>query len=222
MSIGERLKSIRGRESREEFSAKIGVHPQSLYRYEQGGRSVDSSLIASICTLYDISSEWLIFGTGPMRRGEAGGASLFFDPAQAEQRGLTMIPLVEAVLSAGGGSFETNGGVLDHFAFQTRWLHRKGRPEQMVLMRVAGDSMAPIINHQDLVLIDQSQTRLRPGDIYAAAIGDMIYLKTVNAAPGTLILSSYNKEYAPMEVPLEDMEDAVKIIGRAVWWCHEA
>jgi transcriptional regulator with XRE-family HTH domain len=69
MSIGARIKQIRGKVSREEFSKRIGVHAQSLYRYETGNRAIDSNVIASVCKEFGISSEWLIFGEGSMRLG---------------------------------------------------------------------------------------------------------------------------------------------------------
>lgn len=84
MDIGERLKIVRDKESREVFAAKIGIHPQSLYRYEQGGRSVDSSVISAVCSEYGISSDWLIFGTGPIRRAvEPQTAPALNQPPQA-------------------------------------------------------------------------------------------------------------------------------------------
>lgn len=70
MTIAERLKSVRGKESRESFAQKIGVHAQTLYRYEQGGRDLDSGVITSICKGFDISPAWLLFGEGSMRPGE--------------------------------------------------------------------------------------------------------------------------------------------------------
>lgn len=70
MTIGKRIKEIRGKETREEFSAQVGIHPQTLYRYETGDRAVDSNLIATLCQKYNILSNWLIFGEGPMRPDE--------------------------------------------------------------------------------------------------------------------------------------------------------
>lgn len=70
MNIAERIKHIRGKESRDSFAQKIGIHAQTLYRYEQGGRDIDSGVIVSICKGFDISPVWLLFGDGPMRHGE--------------------------------------------------------------------------------------------------------------------------------------------------------
>lgn len=67
MTIGMRLKELRGKLSREEFAGKLGIHPQTLYRYEKDGRSIDAELIGKIVKAFNISSKWLIFGDGPMK-----------------------------------------------------------------------------------------------------------------------------------------------------------
>ena len=67
---------------------------------------------------------------------------------------LIMIPMVEARLSAGQGSLQTDGNSERSYAFRSDFLHRKGNPDNMVLMRVSGDSMQPEILNNDVVLLD--------------------------------------------------------------------
>lgn len=131
---------------------------------------------------------------------------------------LVMIPLVEAKLSAGNGSFETSGDSERRYAFRSDFLRRKGNPKTMVLMRVAGDSMEPKIEHDDVVLVDTSQREPHLGRMYAVAVEDLVYLKQVNAEPGKLVLTSANPAYAPLEIDARgDRADGIRIIGRAIW-----
>lgn len=131
---------------------------------------------------------------------------------------IMMMPMVEARLSAGTGSFETGANVERRYAFRMDFLMRKGCPSQMVLMRVAGDSMEPEVKHNDVVLIDQSQLTPRPGALYAVGVEDMVYLKLINATPGKLVMTSYNAAYPPLEVDARgDLANGIRIIGRAVW-----
>ncbi|EGY27092.1 peptidase S24-like family protein [Desulfovibrio sp. A2] len=131
---------------------------------------------------------------------------------------LVMVPMVEARLSAGTGSFETGGDIERRYAFRTDFLLRKGAPSSMVLMRVDGDSMDPYVLNGDVVLIDQSQREPRAGKVYAVGVEDVVYLKRVNAVPGKIILSSYNPDYPPIEVDARgDLSNGIRIIGRAVW-----
>ncbi len=133
------------------------------------------------------------------------------------------IPLVAAKLSAGGGSLETEGLVLQRMAFRRDWLQRRGRVENMVLMRVHGDSMEPYIQDGDLALIDTSQKSIIPYAVYAVGVDDGIYVKSVETMPGQrLVLRSFNDRYSPMDIDMRgDLADSVRIIGKVLWWCHE-
>jgi phage repressor protein C with HTH and peptisase S24 domain len=121
-------------------------------------------------------------------------------------------------LAAGSGSFEASGEVNGRYAFRNEFLSRRGNPAQMVLMRVAGDSMEPKIENDDTVLIDQSQKEPRPGQVYAVGVEDMVYLKMIDTLPGKMLLKSYNPAYPPIEVNTNgDLEQGVRIIGHVVW-----
>lgn len=134
------------------------------------------------------------------------------------------VPLVAARLSAGVGSLENEGNVIDRLAFHEAWLQQKGNPAHMVLMRVSGDSMEPCIHDDDLVLIDQGKKTPIAHKVFAVGIDDEIFIKQLDMLPGhRLVLRSFNKEYAPIEIDMRgDLADSVRILGKAIWWCHEA
>ena len=60
--------------------------------------------------------------------------------------------------------------------------------------------------------------------IYAVGVNEEIYIKQIETLPGgRLVLRSLNRNYAPLEVNLqEDLADSVRVIGRVIWWCREA
>lgn len=239
----ERLYSATNTHSDAALARALGINQASVAGARKRGQ-VPSGWVEKIAKDYDINSDWLFFGRGAMRVEQAPPAGipgsevahrLLASRAQSEAEGgvieaggqriidcddcqIVMLPMVEARLSAGNGSFETGGNGERRYAFRTDFLMRKGQPASMVLMRVAGDSMEPEVHHNDVVLIDQSQRTPRPGGLYAVGVEDLVYLKVVNAAPGKLILTSYNAAYPPMEVDARgDLEDGIRIIGKAVW-----
>ena len=230
-TLGSRIKYVRGKESQESFANSIGVSKGSLGGYERDENSPSADAVLKICSKANISAEWLLQGSGPMTRGEAPVNGKAYpvhteagvDIIEAEKTSIVLIPMVEAVLSAGNGSLETAASSERKYSFREDFLRRKGDHKQMVLMRVAGDSMEPEIKDGDVVLIDQSQKRLRPNDIFAVAFEEMIYVKRVNAMPGKIILSSDNSElYPPFEVDTAgDLEESLRIIGRVIWLCRE-
>lgn len=62
MSIGDRIKQLRGKDSRKDFGEKLGVVQSTVVNYETGRRLPGSDFIAKLCRLYDVTTDWLIFG----------------------------------------------------------------------------------------------------------------------------------------------------------------
>lgn len=129
-----------------------------------------------------------------------------------------ILPIVEARLSAIKESRETSPNPGRIYSFRSDFLQRKGNVNAMVLVRVAGDSMEPEIKNNDVALIDTSTTAPRPGNLFAIAIEDLIYIKKLDAKPGKLILASANSDYAPLEINARgDLLNGIQIIGKVVW-----
>ena len=229
--IFRRLLEAAGVKTDAAFAAAIGISHQAVYSAKKKG-VIPPSWIVEVARKFGASADWLLSGNGPvmmaerteepsrhavMTRSSSGIESVI--TADAE---IVMVPMVEAKLSAGFGSFETDTNAERKYAFRYDFLKRKGNMSRMVLMRVAGDSMHPTIEDGDVVLIDQSQNQPIPGKIYAVGVEDMVYLKVIDAMPGKLVLKSVNSDYEVLEVDTrEDMESQVRIIGRAVWICRE-
>ncbi len=64
-SLAERIKKVRGEISREEFAQLIGVHVNTVGRYERGESEPDISIASKICREFDVNPHWLMLGEGP-------------------------------------------------------------------------------------------------------------------------------------------------------------
>lgn len=199
-----------------ELARALGISPQSVSGARRRGE-VPPAWVQSCAERTGCNAHWLFFGQGPM-----------YLPDPAEEAGRTgadgpevemiTIPLVEARLSAGTGSLEVNAGAEGGHAFRGDFLRRKGNPRRMVLMRVSGDSMVPEIFDNDLVLLDQGQTEISPGRLYAVGFEDAIYIKRIDMLPGKIILRSVNPAYAPVTLDLRgDCAEQFRVIGRVLW-----
>ena len=62
MTLGERLKLLRGRKSQEKFAALLGISQSALGTYESDSRSPDTRVIEAICQRCQVTADWLIFG----------------------------------------------------------------------------------------------------------------------------------------------------------------
>lgn len=55
-----------------EFAERIGSAQNTITGYESGRRSPSRPVIASICKEFNVSEEWLLYGTGEMFAPDAG------------------------------------------------------------------------------------------------------------------------------------------------------
>ncbi|PIE67843.1 MAG: transcriptional regulator [Deltaproteobacteria bacterium] len=172
--------------------------------------SIPANWLLALVRNHGLNPDWLEGGEGPQ----------WLKPGDRSESGFFPVPKVQARLCAGAGSFEIGAQIDEHYSFQSAWLHRKGSKDQMVLMDVFGNSMSPEIKDGDTVLIDQSQTRIYAGTVYAVGVEDTIMVKRIEKHPRKLVLLSDNKEYAPIYLADDEM-DRVRIIGKVLWICRE-
>ena len=171
--------------------------------------SVPARWVLDLSAKYGLNPLWLEQGKG------------FPRPEPVEDDGYYMeVPKVRARLSAGGGSFETEGQVEGYYSFRSDWLNMRGNPANMVLMEVVGNSMEPEIKEGDLVLIDESRTDVLSGSIYAVGVEDTVMVKRVERLPGTLVLRSDNTDYAPIHLAGDELNN-VRVIGKVLWASRE-
>lgn len=218
-TLGQRIRMARGTLSQDALCSMTGISKGSLGFYERDANIPRIDAIIKICSATGVSLEWLATGAGPMRPQASQEKSDLNKTDEAPRADdLIRIPMVEAVLSAGTGSLETSGQMGREYAFRRDFIQRKGNPANMVLMRVAGDSMQPEIMDKDVVLLDQSRKRLLPGPIFALGFEDAIYLKRVDKLPGQIILKSVNPAYEPIHIEMgEQTSDQFRVIGQVLW-----
>lgn len=171
--------------------------------------SIPIKWITELSRLHNVNPDWLEKGSGPKILSQNNFHEIF-----------QQVPKVKAMLSAGGGSFETEPKIEEFYSFRKDWLSRKGQPKDMVLMDIFGNSMEPELKDGDTVLIDQSQKAVLAGAIYAVGLADAIVVKRLEKRPKELVLISENERYPMMRFRDEEM-NSVRIIGKVIWVCRE-
>lgn len=124
------------------------------------------------------------------------------------------VPRLDLGASAGPGRVAGSEAAFDTFRFSRRWLAEQGLERaQLSAITVEGDSMEPLLNNGDEILVDCSPRAFRDG-IHVVRLGDTLMVKRVaSMGAGRLALLSQNLAYPPVEVAAEE----VAIIGRVVW-----
>ena len=124
------------------------------------------------------------------------------------------VPRLPIGASAGSGAIPDGEAAFAAFKFSRRWLLEQGlEAAQLSTIKVEGDSMEPLLNDGDEILVDRSNRPFRDG-IHVVRLGDTLMVKRVaSAGAGRFSLLSQNLAYPPVIVEADELE----IIGRVVW-----
>jgi phage repressor protein C with HTH and peptisase S24 domain len=133
-----------------------------------------------------------------------------------------LVPIGRYDLSAaaGAGAFADQERPVARIAFDPAWLRRvaRGRPEQLALIRVAGESMVPTLHDGDDILIDRGDgtERLRDG-IYVLRLDGALVVKRLVLGADRVTIRSDNPAWPDLP-PCPAA--ALDLIGRVVWTGH--
>jgi hypothetical protein len=133
--------------------------------------------------------------------------------------GLIPVPLLDLAVSAGSGALAGSEQPAAMIGFDPAWLNRltAAGADELNLVQVAGDSMAPTLLPGDDILVDRSdgEARVRDG-IYVLRMEDSLLVKrlTLHPVTGRVTVQSDNPAYADWpDLALSD----INLIGRVIW-----
>lgn len=92
-------------------------------------------------------------------------------------------------------------------------------PAKLKILEIRGDGMAPLINKNDLVIIDTSKTKFTTEGTYAISYGEEYYIRrVVPINKFKVMIVSENKEYPSIEYKKKDINNfgAVIWVGKAI------
>ena len=209
--VKERLKALKTNAFAAEAAAGLPQDAiRNVIRSDQKKAGPTLTRVREICEALNLE---LYIGprrdTGPVEITEIDGEQ--FAP----------IRRFDAELSAGNGAENGADHVSEMLAFRRDWLTRLGvSPAHACLVKVRGESMQPTLHDGDLVLIDQSKTKVRSGRIYAFNDGGHSKVKRLDCMEDhTLIIRSDNPQF-PLDIRKGEDANALKIIGEVVWSGH--
>lgn len=133
--------------------------------------------------------------------------------------GLVPVMRVPVSASAGQGSIPSEEAATPYFAFDRRWLrHMTAAPsDNLVIIRVEGDSMAPTLGDGDDILVDRGDCgdRLRDG-IYVLRVDEALIVKRLALNPVSRRVTVQSDNPAYPDWP--DLRlNAIHCIGRVIW-----
>lgn len=89
------------------------------------------------------------------------------------------------------------------------------RGEEVFLLKVSGESMAPLILPDDLVMV-RVQRRVERGEIAVVLVGEEATLKRVYQEAGGVVLKGDNPDFTPLRFSPQEVSEMVQILGKVV------
>ncbi|MEP0190559.1 MAG: S24 family peptidase [Erythrobacter sp.] len=193
------------------LSELLGRNPTYLQQFIRKGspRKLEESDRHALAQFFGVHE-------GELRKGELEAKEKSYSATvSAQSRGnFVEVPRLDIGASAGSGTLLGEEQAFDAFCFSRRWLAEQGlQNAKLSAITVEGDSMEPLLNDGDEILVDRSPLTFRDG-VHVVRLGETLMVKRVaSAGAGRYSLLSQNLAYPPVQVEEADIE----IIGRVVW-----
>ncbi|AII53806.1 helix-turn-helix transcriptional regulator [Hymenobacter sp. APR13] len=213
---------------------KLGYSTTSkLYNILKGSEPSYPTLVDFLRQWPDLSPEWLMLGQGPMLRGESGAAGVVAVQRPAvsgrsvvnsggvlvvtvDREGTDNVELVPVSAQA-GYTLQHNEAVFVQDLPRYRLpLFERGK---FRAFEVAGDSMTPTLNHNDIVVCSyvDNWRLLIPDDIYVVVTSESVMLKRIRNRISTLdeevLLFSDNPHRRPYPMDTADITELWRVRG---------
>ena len=155
-----------------------------------------------------------------------GGTRLIQGPAEGAASGrLVHVPLLEIEVSAGDGGFdyvaedpaEPPGWPFDRSLLGTIY---DGAPDSLRLVMVRGESMSPLLEDGDMVLVNTADTQPSPPGVFVLYDGVGLMVKSLELVPAgpsdaqMIRISSANPHYSAYQRRIVEID----IKGRIIWF----
>jgi transcriptional regulator with XRE-family HTH domain len=206
--IGFRISQVRGRLTQAEFAQSLGVHKNTLIRYEKEERLPDSALLMRICERYEVNPAWLLLGTPEQVPTPNASECL----ANLDDYALISLYLAPE---------DKESAAEEPLAIKRSWLSQlRANPQDLRLFYVEGESMKPTLYPGDIVLANLHATAVHDG-IYVLKIENVLLIKRLQRiAADEIRVSSDNATYKPWTMQVSELAEKSVVLGRVVRACR--
>ncbi len=191
-----------------QFAERIGVDTSNLSKYLNAHMPLSESFLNRLVVNLGVSKEWLMDGTdlpfgktpvrldGDVMPSAAGGGTPVYDVD------------VTAGVASGRNELFANENIVG-------WVNLPNMSPNCRIVRVSGDSMAPVINDGDFVAVREvsNPNQIYWGQIYVIQLDDFRLVKYLrrHTDPNMVVLRSENPNYDDMDVRRSDMHELLLV-----------
>lgn len=211
--------------SQSALAKQVKVSQQSINKIETGQTRSPRNL-EELAIALGVTQQWLLFGTALTKPMESDVKDSSLEAREWEsmdhdQHEFIEVSVLNVEASAGDGAMAEHEREVYALPFRRYTLRKLGvNARNARIVRVIGNSMAPVLRSGDVVGIDTAnQAPIIDGDLYAIRDGSLIRVKQLVARPdGGVIIKSFNStDYPDEHLNRSQFEQRIHIIGRVFW-----
>ena len=109
----KRIVGATGIDSQNDLAKAIGINRSGI-THARNNDKVPDKWVLKLYKEFGLNPKWI----------ETGAGNTFLDSKKDNSSEFKYVPKVEAMLSAGGGSFSTGAEVIDNLCFKREWLSK--------------------------------------------------------------------------------------------------
>ena len=193
-----------------QFAQRLGVDTSNLSKYLNAHMPLSESFLNRIVVNLGVSKEWLLEGTDlPFGKTQVpvGG-----DPLTAVSAAGGGTPVYDVDATAGAASGRNELFASDNIV---GWVNLPNVSPNCRIVRVSGDSMAPVILDGDFIAVREvsNPNQIYWGQIYVIQLDDFRLVKYLrrHTDPNMVVLRSANPEYDDMDVRRADIHEMLLV-----------
>ena len=197
----------------------IGISRNSLYDIIKEGSTIKHSVLIELYKNFDIDINWVLTGTRKSTRVMEDYQTYHLD-LDAE---FTRIPYLRSIKAGAGYGLAVEQAEKHDIAFRKYFIEHTlhSRATELIALRVGGNSMEPLLQDGDDILVDRSKIQIKEGPAYLIRIDEEIFVKYLSKMPGhRLKVWSENRAFEPFEVDQNSSAGEFEVLGQVVWWAH--
>ena len=197
-----------------QFAERVGVDTSNLSKYLNAHMPLSEAFLNRLVVNLGVSKEWLLEGTDlpfgkTLVRTDATDGRLTLasgaTPADAT-------PVYDVDATAGAASGRTAMFVADNIV---GWVNLPNMSPNCRIVRVSGDSMAPVIEDGDFIAVRElsNPNQIYWGQIYVVQLDDFRLVKYLrrHTDPNMVVLRSENPNYDDMDVRRADIHEMLLV-----------
>lgn len=202
-----------------QLSEKTGVTYEMVRRYTLGTAKPRTPTMRKLSAVLGVDAAYLEYGVGKPSQGGADGHDV-----NRNIQDVYRVDVLDLAVSAGPGNYMLSDYVEVLYAIEFTTEHARSlfgnRPQQDVkVMTVSGDSMAPTLVSGDRLFVDISVRHFQTDGVYSFVFGKTFHVKRLQMQGDKLAVLSDNPAYEKWYVN-ENNQDQLYVMGKAL--IHES